>query len=441
MIGCGEPVKRTVVRWEDYHIYLQSGARWQLFLVRVAIAHVTEPPMPLASELSALDCDRSLDLVVALMKIAGPSCREAAVAAEVRRRLLAAGVPAAAMTTDNAHKKSPAGGDTGNLIVKLPGTVRGPRRLLMAHLDTVPLAVGCRPIRRGDSLVSGNPKSGLGADNRSGVAAVLTAVLEVFRRKLPHPPLTLLFTVQEELGLFGSRYVDVRKLGRPQLAWNFDGRGPQRITHAAIGGRTLAISFQGIASHAGGAADRGVSAVALAGLAIQDLVSGGWHGEFLRGGKVGTCNLATIHGGDATNVVTDRVDIWGECRSFDRRLLDRIAREVDRACQRAVRAVKNSRGQRGNVTVTSDIEYEPFTLPKNAPSVQVAARAIRSLGLQPELLTTQGALDANWMNARGIPVATLGAGQVAGHSLDERLDIDQFLTGCRVALRLATAGG
>ena len=70
----------------------------------------------------------------------------------------------------------------------------------------------------------------------------------------------------------------------------------------------------------------------------------------------------------------------------------------------------------------------------------VAARAIRSLGLQPELLTTQGALDANWLNARGIPVATLGAGQVAGHSLDERLDIDQFLTGCRVALRLATAG-
>jgi tripeptide aminopeptidase len=59
--------------------------------------------------------------------------------------------------------------------------------------------------------------------------------------------------------------------------------------------------------------------------------------------------------------------------------------------------------------------------------------------MEPELLTTQGALDANWLNARGIPVATLGAGQVAGHSLGERLDIEQYLMGCKVALRLATS--
>ena len=383
------------------------------------------------------DADKALDLVTALMKIPGPSCHETEIAADVRQRLVAAGVPATGITIDTAHKKSPAGGEVGNLIVKLPGTIRGPRRLLMAHLDTVPLAVGAQPIRRGDSLVSGNPKSGLGADNRSGVAAVLTAILEIKRQKLPHPPLTLLFTVQEEIGLFGSRYVDVRKLGRPQLAWNFDGRGPQRITHAAIGGRTLDICFQGIASHAGGAAERGVSAVALAGIAIHDLVSNGWLGEFTRGGKVGTCNLAVIRGGDATNVVTDRVTIKGECRSFDRRLLDRIAREVDRACQRAVRSLKNSRNERGSVTVTSEIEYEPFTLTTRSPSVQVAVKAIRSLSMKPELLTTQGALDANWMNARGIPVATLGAGQVAGHSLEERLDIEQFLTGCQVAMQLA----
>lgn len=391
-----------------------------------------------SSAIPTIDADRALDLVIALMQIAGPSCHEAQVAAHICQELVTAGVSTAAITYDAAHKKSPDGGDTGNLIIKLPGTIRGPRRLLMAHLDTVPLAVNARPIRRGDSLVSSNPKTGLGADNRSGVAAVLTAILEIKRQKLPHPPLTLLFTVQEELGLFGSRYVDTRKLGRPELAWNFDGRGPQRITHAAIGGRTLDICFKGIASHAGGAADRGVSAVVLAGLAIQDLVSNGWHGEFTQGNKVGTCNLAVIQGGDATNVVTDRVTLKGECRSFHRRLLDRIAREVNRSCQRAVKSLTNSRGERGSVKVTSEIEYEPFTLPKRSPSVQVAEKAIRSLGMQPELLTTQGALDANWMNAHGIPVATLGAGQVAGHSLEERLDIEQFLTGCQVALRLAT---
>ena len=114
---------------------------------------------------------------------------------------------------------------------------------------------------------------------RSGVAAILNAILEIQRKKSHTLPYSL-FTIQEELGLFGSRFVNVSKLGKPKLAWNWDGRGPQRITHAAIGGRTLSIQFHGIASHAGGAADRGVSAVTLAGLAIHDLVSGGWHGEF-----------------------------------------------------------------------------------------------------------------------------------------------------------------
>ena len=58
--------------------------------------------------------------------------------------------------------------------------------------------------------------------------------------------------------------------------------------------------------------------------------------------------------------------------------------------------------------------------------------------MEPELLTTQSALDANWMNFHGIPTATLGAGQVAGHSVEELLDIGQFQQGCRVGLRLAT---
>ncbi len=165
------------------------------------------------------DLERALELVIDLMRIPGPSCREAAVADFVRQTLRRAGLPAAAIISDATHEKSPAGGEVGNLIVKLPGTVRGPRRLLMAHLDTVPICVGSQPVRRGDDIVSGNPASGLGADNRWGVAVVLTAAREILEWKLSHPPLTFLFSVQEELGLFGTRFVDTKKLGGPRLAW------------------------------------------------------------------------------------------------------------------------------------------------------------------------------------------------------------------------------
>jgi tripeptide aminopeptidase len=386
------------------------------------------------------DLARALDLVMELMQVPGPSCHEGEVTALVREKLLKAGVPAAAILSDDAHQRSPAGGEVGNLIVRLPGTIRAPRRLMMAHLDTVPLCIGCKPERRGEYIESASPQTGLGADNRSGVAVVLAAALEISERKLPHPPLTLLFSVQEELGLFGTRFVTVEWLGKPKLAWNWDGRGPHRITRAATGGRTIDVTLHGIASHAGGAPERGVSAVAMAALGIHDLVTGGWHGEVKKGRNYGTSNLGIIHGGCATNVVTDRVEIKGECRSYDRKFLDRIVRESERAFRRAARTLRNDKGERGRAEVVSTVEYESFHLRDDEPCVQAAQAAIQSFGMEPELLTTQSALDANWMNFHGIPTATLGAGQMCGHSVEERLDIKQFQMGCRVGLRLATGG-
>ncbi len=56
---------------------------------------------------------------------------------------------------------------SGNLVFKMPGTIPGKRRLLSAHLDTVPLCVGARPVRRGDFLYPADKNTGLGADDRS----------------------------------------------------------------------------------------------------------------------------------------------------------------------------------------------------------------------------------------------------------------------------------
>ena len=384
---------------------------------------------------------QALDLVMELMRIAGPSCHEALVADRIHAKLRAVGLPAEWIFTDNAHEQSPAGGDTGNLIVRLPGTIRGPRRLLMAHLDTVPICVGSQPVRIGDYIETANPVAGLGADNRSGVAVLLNTLLEIVERKMPHPPLTFLWTVQEELGLFGSRFVDKRLLGKPRMAWNWDGRGPHRITLAATGGHNLVIKIHGIASHAGGSPERGVSAIGIAGLALHKIFSQGWHGDIQRGKRHGTCNLGIIQGGESTNTVTDFVEIKGECRSYDPRFRQTIIGHLERAFKHAATMLKNDEGQSGRVEFFSEVEYESFRIGENEPCIQAVQAVIRGLGMEPELLTTNSALDANWMNFHGIPTATLGAGQVYGHSVRECMDIEQFETACRVALRLATGMG
>lgn len=385
-----------------------------------------------------IDEARAMKLIMELLPVDGLSGHEDAIAALITRKLRAAGVPASAIRTDNAHKKSPLGGVHGNLICTLPGTFEAPRRLLMSHLDTVPLCAGTKPVRKGGVIRSANPATGLGGDNRSGCAVALNAVLEILRRKLFHPPLTILWAVQEEVGLYGARNADLALLKNPKLCFNWDGGSASKVIIGATGAYRLQITVNGIASHAGVHPEHGVSAIAVASLAIADLQKNGWHGLIVKNGKRGTSNFGVINGGNATNVVTAQVSLRAEARSHDPIFRKKIVAAIKAAFARAEQQVKSSTGRRGSVKIHAELHYESFKLPATNPSVREAERAIRAVGLKPETSIANGGLDANWLSARGLPTVTLGAGQEDVHTVDEKLVIKSYLDGCRVGLALAT---
>jgi len=381
---------------------------------------------------------RALELVKQMMAIPGPSGAEGQIVEFIRRKLLAAGVTEKQLRTDGAHKRSRLKGEVGNLILKLPGTRRGPRRLLMAHVDTVPLCVGSRPVRKGAMIRSGDPRTALGADDRAGAAVVLASVLEILEQELPHPPLTCLWTVQEEIGLRGAKHLSLSMLGRPKLAFNFDGGSPVKLTIGATGAYRRTYTIDGIASHAGGAPEKGVSAVAIAALAVARLQADGWHGDIHKNGCHGTSNVGVIQGGQATNVVTDRVVVKAECRSHDRDFRKRIVDTFDRTFREAAEQVHNIEGESGRVEIEGDLDYESFFLNENELCVSLAEEAVRRLGHEPIPAIANGGVDANWMFAHGIPTVTLGAGQLNQHMVSEALDIAAFQDACRIALTLAT---
>ena len=385
-----------------------------------------------------LDEKAAIERVLALMAIRGKSCHEGEVLKHISDELLRAGVPASAIYVDQTNKKSPAGGEVGNLIVSLPGTVRGPRRLLMAHLDTVPLCVGSRPVLKGMTISAADPDTALGGDDRSGATVLLTTALEIIKQQLPHPPLTLFWPVQEEIGLYGARLVSLPKLGNPKLCFNWDGGSAANACIGATGAYDLAIEIDGIASHAGVHPEGGVSAIGVAALAITDLQQNGWHGLIVKGKHTGTSNIGVIAGGEATNVVTPRVKIRAEVRSHDPRFRKQLVDEFRKAFERAARLVKNDAGKSGRIRFQADLKYESFKIPESAPAVQASLRAIREVGLEPQIRISNGGLDANWLSARGLPTVTLGSGQQNVHTVNETLNVDDFLNGCRIGLLLAT---
>lgn len=385
------------------------------------------------------DNDLAVQRVLQLIGIPGGSGQEAQVAHYLREQLAAAGVPESAMVCDTAHRRSPAGGETGNLIVRLKGTLKGPRRLLMAHMDTVPLAVGCVPVRRGDWICPKSRSTALGGDNRAGCAVVLTAVLELLQRQLDHPPLTLLFTVQEETGLRGARFLTPSRLGSPALCFNWDGRQPGSLITGAVGASNLSITVEGIASHAGVHPEEGVNALAVASLAIASLQEQGWHGLVLKGRRRGTSNIGIVNGGDATNVVMPRLSLQAEARSHDSAFRQKIVAEFRKAFERAVRAVKSSSGRTGGLGFEEDLRYQAFQIAPDTPCVQAAGRAVQQWQVPLEVRSSDGGLDANWMTEHGFPTVTMGCGQHQIHTIDEQLHIPEYLSACGIALTLATA--
>lgn len=380
---------------------------------------------------------RALKLVTELMAIQGVSCEEKEVATFIVDQLLASGIAKSSITYDTAHRRTLRGGQVGNLIVKLPGTVRAPRVMLSAHMDTVPICVGCRPKRTGQVISSSNRTTGLGADDRAGVAAILTAALELVEESAAHVPLTLCFFVQEEIGLQGSRHMSVDKLGQPKFAVNFDGGSASKLTIGATGGERIYATFTGLAAHAGLAPEKGASAIEAASIAIANLKRSGWLGLVRKKGSLGTSNVGVVHGGNATNVVCDKLEVQAEARSHDGEFREKIASAICDAFVAACQQVVSSEGTAVSVDITRRVDYEAFRLDENSPLVQMVCRTVKGLGGEPNLAISNGGVDANWLVKHGIPAVTLGCGQRDVHTSKETLDIPDFLLACRVAKAIA----
>jgi tripeptide aminopeptidase len=399
--------------------------------------------VPLGSSELEFDTERAIRRLMGFLAIEGVTGREGTIGKAVVRALADAGVSHRAMEFDGANEQIPLPTETGNLVVRLRGTRPGPRRLFLTHLDTVPLCRGAAPIRKNGRIVAAG-NTALGGDNRTGVACLVTLAATLLERKLPHPPLTLLFTVREESGLWGARYVDLGRLGDPVEAYNVDGSSPAEIAIGAVGAERWEAEITGKAAHAGAHPERGISATAVAAVALADVVRGGWFGKIVQNGQEGTSNVGAFGGrdgasaGDATNVVTDYVHVRGEARSHDARFVRKIVGAYKEAFRAAARRVTNDEGKGARIKFRSRLDYHPFRIRPNAPVVRHALDAALWAGIETTTRVTNGGLDANWLVRHGFPTITFGAGQRNVHTIEEYVDLGDFLRGCRLAVALAT---
>ncbi len=395
------------------------------------------------STANLVDVDYATDMLIRLLAIDSVTGFEAAIGAAIVDELKKVGVPASAIRYDTVHQRIKLPTEVGNLIVDLPGTKPGPRLLFSTHMDTVPLCKGAKPRREGDRIVS-DGTTALGGDNGTGCAVLIALAKALIQHKLPHPPITMLFTVREESGLHGARELDPKDLLGAAMGFNVDSTHAALLTIGAVGQQNWEVTIKGKAAHAGVAPERGISSTLVASVGLTEAHRGGWFGKVVQPEGKGSSNVGIFGGkdgkpaGDATNVVTDYVHLVGEARSTDAAFAVKITEAFEAAFTKAKGEVKDADGSMAEVTFQTRTAYPPFLMSEDDPAVQRAKKAAKAMGLEPVTMVSAGGLDANWLVKHGVPTVTFGAGQAEIHTVNEYVVISEFAQGCRLAVAIAT---
>ena len=386
--------------------------------------------------------ENALNDLLKFLSIEGVTGNEKKIALEVKKTLIEAKIPEEYIFFDNANKKIPLPTETGNLIVKLPGNIEGDRKLFITHLDTVSLCAGAQPeIINNKIIAKGN--TALGGDNRAGVACLVTMLKTIFENNLSYCPMTVLFTVREESGLWGARFVKKEDLGNPVHGFNCDGPSPYEIIIGAVGAERWEVEIIGKGSHAGVSPEKGISSTMIASIALANVQKNGWFGKISKNEFSGTSNIGYYgnidgsYAGGTSNQVTDYVKIKGESRSKDEEFASIITNEYKKAFNDSANFLKNIDNETAKVKFKTNLDYYPFLIDENSDVVKISLQISKSEKFSGKTVTCNGGLDANWLVRKDIPTITFGNGHYRPHSTDEYVLIDEFYDACKYAISLA----
>ncbi|HEY7995086.1 MAG TPA: M20/M25/M40 family metallo-hydrolase [Candidatus Eremiobacteraceae bacterium] len=368
--------------------------------------------------------ERMTETVLDLVRIDSHSKEEKQVADYLGRALREAGCE---VRVDDAGEK--VGGNTGNVIARLPGTKAGaPPLLLSAHMDTVTPGKGVKPVREADRIRTDGTTI-LGGDDKSGCAIALEIVRTLRDSSLPYGDIDVVFSICEEIGLLGAKHFDATSI-KSRRAIVLDATDASKLFTRAPSADHFEFVVHGLEAHAGMAPETGISAVRVAAEAIAAMPLG-------RIDQRTTSNVVIVDGNGPTNVVPNRCVVRGEARSLDDATLDATMAAI-RACfqDSASRATATAAGRvhRAWIEERTEREYESMALDDASPTVQLVLQAAIAVNRSVATATIGGGSDANVYNRRGIESAVLGTGMRDIHTVNEWLHLDDFYASASIVL-------
>lgn len=341
-----------------------------------------------------------------LVKIYAPSKGERQVCDYLKQELKKLG--ASRIVEDNNGSIN--GGNSGNLIAIFNGNAEGlPSIALTGHMDCVECCKNIEPILE-NGVFRSKGNTILGGDDKAGVTAILEGLHLMKESYIPHGKITVIFTVQEEIGLFGSRNLEEEYAKGIDFGYTLDADGPAgSVFIAGPSEYTMDFICHGVAAHAGMCPEKGTSAIAMAALGIAGSPNG-------RIDEETTCNLGTIEGGTAVNIVPDYCAVHGEARSRSKEKLEQVVSRMEDSFRKAAEKFPE-----GHLEIKKEKAYDAFTVKESDPVLRLFRSACDAAGFAMKAAPSGGGSDANWFGTKGFPSVLVGVGMADFHTNKENL--------------------
>ncbi|MRG59863.1 peptidase T [Agromyces sp. CFH 90414] len=279
--------------------------------------------------------------------------------------------------------------------------------------------------RIGHDLVTSSGDTLLGADDKAGVAAILTAVAHLIAHpELPRPTLRLAFTPDEEIGRGAHRF-DVDRFGAA-CAYTVDGSEIGELQDETFAGAEGIVTIEGHEVHPGFATGKLVNAARLAAEIVAALPRELTPERTAE--REGFIHVYEVSGGAARAVVRTIL------RDFDDELLARHGEVLRQTVADVV-----AREPRARATVDIRQQYPNMrTYVEAFPQVTAAAeQAIRAEGLEPVRTAVRGGTDGSQLSAMGLPTPNLFTGGYEFHSVREWASVQEMAAAAATVVRLA----
>ena len=272
---------------------------------------------------------------------------------------------------------------------------------------------------KGRTLITTDGTTLLGADDKAGVAEIMTAVEQIITEKIPHGDIWIGFTPDEEVGsgadLFALDYF------KAKFAYTVDGDYEGEVAYENFNAASASFEITGVNVHPGEAKDIMINA-ALVGCEIASLLPENEtpaHTE----GREGFYHL-TDFSGDIAHAKVNYIVRDHDKATFEKRL-DTL---------RGIEKKMNEKYHEDTVKLNIQHSYSNMleVIEKNEYVVAIAKKAIKNVGLEPVSRPVRGGTDGARLSFMGLPCPNLGTGGYGFHGPFEHISVEGMDTAVSV---------